>query len=141
MRRRDVVFLFLLTFRCFPTFGSGATVLPPEEMDALQQIGKKLGKSWNYSANPCTGGSGWSGPPATDEFENAVTCNCLQNDDKFCHVESMRISDINGTTSPFPNLVKMTDIETLSRRTTTETGLADEAKDMCWDSKRFGLSP
>ncbi|XXG90303.1 hypothetical protein AAC387_Pa12g2107 [Persea americana] len=107
MQRRDVVFLFLLTFRCFPTFGSGATVLPPEEMDALQQIGKKLGKSWNYSANPCTGGSGWSGPPATDEFENAVTCNCLQNDDKFCHVESIVLKGQNLQGKLPPELTKL----------------------------------
>ncbi|KAJ8616563.1 hypothetical protein MRB53_035935 [Persea americana] len=97
MRRRDVVFLFLLTFTCFPAFGSGATSLPQEEMDALQQIGNKLGKkNWNYSANPCTGESGWSDPPV-DKYENAVKCTCITND-TFCHVESIFLKgqDLQG---------------------------------------------
>ncbi|RWR96261.1 putative leucine-rich repeat receptor-like serine/threonine-protein kinase [Cinnamomum micranthum f. kanehirae] len=89
MQRRDVlVFLFLLTSSCFPTFGSGATVLPQEEMDALGQIGNSLGKKWDLTANPCTGESGWLGPSVT---ENAVNCTCPTND-TFCHVESIRVS-------------------------------------------------
>ncbi|KAJ8616573.1 hypothetical protein MRB53_035945 [Persea americana] len=36
--RRDVVFLFLLTFTCFLAFGSGATSLPQEESQDLQGV-------------------------------------------------------------------------------------------------------
>ncbi|XXG90292.1 hypothetical protein AAC387_Pa12g2097 [Persea americana] len=60
-------------------------------LDALQQIGNKLGKkNWNYSANPCTGESGWSDPPV-DKYENAVKCTCITND-TFCHIESIDLS-------------------------------------------------
>ncbi|RWR96270.1 putative ATP binding protein [Cinnamomum micranthum f. kanehirae] len=99
MQRRDVLFLFLLTFSCFPTFGSGATLLPQAEMDALRQIGYKLGKTWNFTVDPCTGESGWSGPPATDEFENAVTCNCSN---AVCHVDSIVLKgqDLQGVLPP-----------------------------------------
>ncbi|RWR96284.1 Protein kinase domain-containing protein [Cinnamomum micranthum f. kanehirae] len=101
-RRRNVVFLFLLTLACFPAFGSGATSLPQEEMDALQQIGNKLGKNWNYSANPCTGESGWLSPlTVTDIYKNAVNCNCITND-TFCHVESifLKAQDLQGVLPP-----------------------------------------
>ncbi|KAJ8616570.1 hypothetical protein MRB53_035942 [Persea americana] len=107
IQRRDVVFLFLLTFSCFPTFGSGATILPPEEMDALQQIGNKLGKkNWNYSANPCTGESGWSSPVVTNEYENVVKCTCITND-TFCHVESIVLRGQNLQGKLPPELAKL----------------------------------
>ncbi|KAJ8616568.1 hypothetical protein MRB53_035940 [Persea americana] len=102
MERRGVAFLFLLTFSCFPTtFGSEATDLHPDEMDALQQIGKKLGKNWNYSANPCTGESGWLSSPIPPVVENNVTCSCSQND-TFCHVERIVLKgqDLQGKLPP-----------------------------------------
>ncbi|RWR96283.1 Protein kinase domain-containing protein [Cinnamomum micranthum f. kanehirae] len=102
-RRRDVVFLFLLTLTCFPTtFGSGAT-LPPEEIDALKQIGQTLGKDdWNFSADPCSEERSWLDPSTTIVYENNVTCNCTYQDNTVCHVVSivLRGQDLQGVLPP-----------------------------------------
>ncbi|RWR96278.1 putative leucine-rich repeat receptor-like serine/threonine-protein kinase [Cinnamomum micranthum f. kanehirae] len=98
MQRQDVVFLFLLTFSCFPAFGSGAIGLPQAELDALARIGDKVGKPWNYGANPCTAGPG---SKDIDEFENYVNCTYPPND-TFCHVESItfRYQNLQGMLPP-----------------------------------------
>ncbi|RWR96264.1 Protein kinase domain-containing protein [Cinnamomum micranthum f. kanehirae] len=93
MQRRDVVFLFLLTFSCFPTFGSGAT-LPQDEIDALKQIGQALGKvNWDFGADPCSGEQ-----RPTDN----VTCNCTYQNNTVCHVVSivLRGQDLQGVLPP-----------------------------------------
>ncbi|RWR96268.1 Protein kinase domain-containing protein [Cinnamomum micranthum f. kanehirae] len=97
MRRRDVVFLFLLTFSCFPTFGSGAT-LPQDEIDALKQIGQALGKvNRDFGADPC---SGEQRPTAV--FANNVACNCTYQNNTVCHVVSifLRGPDLQGVLPP-----------------------------------------
>ncbi|KAE9455016.1 hypothetical protein C3L33_13083, partial [Rhododendron williamsianum] len=49
-----------ILFISFTTFASAATLLPPDEVEALNEIGKILGKTdWNFSvgaesADPCT---------------------------------------------------------------------------------------
>ncbi|KAH7854222.1 hypothetical protein Vadar_011482 [Vaccinium darrowii] len=46
------------------TSGSGA-ILPPDEVEALKEIGKKLGKTyWNFSVgvDPCSGENGTESP-------------------------------------------------------------------------------
>ncbi|KAJ4981653.1 hypothetical protein NE237_032490 [Protea cynaroides] len=73
-----ISFLFTFTF--------GYTLLPKEEVDALRQIAKKLGKTnWNFSTDPCSGESGWVTLNPAKGFENAVTCNCSSNG-TVCHV-------------------------------------------------------
>ncbi|XXG90324.1 hypothetical protein AAC387_Pa12g2114 [Persea americana] len=103
MQRRDIVFLFHLIFSCFPDFGYGATDLPQDEMDALRLIGKTLGKKWDFTANPCTGESGWLGPSVT---ENAVNCTCPTND-TFCHVVSIALKGQNLQGVLPPELAKL----------------------------------
>ncbi|RWR96280.1 Protein kinase domain-containing protein [Cinnamomum micranthum f. kanehirae] len=104
MQRRDAVFLFLLTFTCFPTtLGSGAT-LPQDEIDALKQIGQTLGKDdWNFSADPCSKERSWLDPSSTiKEYENNVTCNCTYQDNTVCHVVSILLKgqDLQGVLPP-----------------------------------------
>ncbi|XXG90290.1 hypothetical protein AAC387_Pa12g2096 [Persea americana] len=87
----------LLAFSCFAAFGFGATLLPDEEVDALRQIARTLGKNWNFTANPCSGESGWVAPTPALEFENAVTCNCSYQNNTVCHIVSM--SESSGSAS------------------------------------------
>jgi len=67
-------------FICFTTFAYGATLLPPDEVEALKEIGKTLGKTgWNSSmgADPCS----W-----IDGSENSVTCDCSFVNNTVCHI-------------------------------------------------------
>ncbi|XP_028098348.1 uncharacterized protein LOC114298046 [Camellia sinensis] len=59
-----------LLFIYVATFASAATHLPPDEVEALKQIGKTLGKKENFSgeADPCRWAEG---------TENNVTCVLL----------------------------------------------------------------
>uniref|UniRef100_A0A6N2LTH9 Leucine-rich repeat-containing N-terminal plant-type domain-containing protein n=1 Tax=Salix viminalis TaxID=40686 RepID=A0A6N2LTH9_SALVM len=47
----------------------GAAVLPADEVKALRDIAKTLGKTaWNFSADPCGGQWGWANPNAVPDF-------------------------------------------------------------------------
>ncbi|CAL5342058.1 unnamed protein product [Camellia sinensis] len=72
------------------TFASGATPLPSSEVDALNEIAKKLGKkNWDFSVDPCSGESGWANRSEPNGFENAVTCGNCTSDNTTCHVVSI----------------------------------------------------
>ncbi|GLT38035.1 hypothetical protein SLA2020_123060 [Shorea laevis] len=52
-----------------------ASVLPDDELRALTEIAKTLGKTnWDFSIDPCSGESGWV-TPTEGLLENAVTCS------------------------------------------------------------------
>ncbi|KAH7844985.1 hypothetical protein Vadar_033893 [Vaccinium darrowii] len=76
-------------FICFTTFAYGAT-LPPDEVEALKEIGKTLGKTdWNFSmgADPCSGeAGGWITTNLPEGSENTVTCNCSFVNNTVCHI-------------------------------------------------------
>ncbi|KAJ8616582.1 hypothetical protein MRB53_035954 [Persea americana] len=108
MHGRDVVFLFLLAFCCFPAFGSVATLLPQEEVEALREISMTLGEeNWNFSADPCSRESGWAGAAHTEEVENAVTCNCSYQNNTVCHVVSIILKGQNLQGVLPPELIKL----------------------------------
>ncbi|XP_047310258.1 probable leucine-rich repeat receptor-like serine/threonine-protein kinase At3g14840 [Impatiens glandulifera] len=78
----------------------GASVLPASEVETLRQIGSKLGKTnWNFSVDPCSGGSGWFTQPPPDENnpDNAVVCNCTFSNNTVCHVVSIFLKQQNLT--------------------------------------------
>eukprot|EP00268_Persea_americana_P030922 TRINITY_DN2_c2_g3_i1.p1 TRINITY_DN2_c2_g3~~TRINITY_DN2_c2_g3_i1.p1 ORF type:complete len:1013 (-),score=123.92 TRINITY_DN2_c2_g3_i1:291-3329(-) len=103
MQGRAIVFMFLLIFSLFPTtFVCGAT-LPQEEIDALQQIGRTLGKhDWDFSADPCSREQSWQDPSTTKVYENNVTCNCTYQGNTVCHVVSivLKSQDLQGKLPP-----------------------------------------
>ncbi|KAK2986541.1 hypothetical protein RJ640_004291 [Escallonia rubra] len=75
---------------CLATLASAATLLPDDEVRALQQIAKTLGKTdWNFSVDPCSGQSNWATLNPVKGSENAVTCNCTFNNNTVCHVVSI----------------------------------------------------
>ncbi|KAF5948610.1 hypothetical protein HYC85_014567 [Camellia sinensis] len=90
------------------TFASGATPLPSSEVDALNEIAKKLGKkNWDFSVDPCSGESGWANRSEPNGFENAVTCGNCTSDNTTCHVVSIVLKSQNlGGILP-PELVKL----------------------------------
>ncbi|CAL5342057.1 unnamed protein product [Camellia sinensis] len=95
-------------FICFATFASRATLLPNDEVQALQQIANTLGKTdWNFSANPCSGEYGWATPHPVSGSENSVTCNCSFNNNTLCHIVSivLKAQSLPGTLPP--ELIKL----------------------------------
>ncbi|KAL2476621.1 putative LRR receptor-like serine/threonine-protein kinase [Abeliophyllum distichum] len=72
--------------------------LHPEEVRALKEIGKRLGKKdWDFSQDPCSGKGNWSIPVTIKEFESSVTCNCSFDQNSSCHVVSISLKEQNLT--------------------------------------------
>ncbi|CAL5405972.1 unnamed protein product [Camellia sinensis] len=98
----------VIGFICFATFASRATLLPNDEVQALQQIANTLGKTdWNFSADPCSGEYGWATPHPVSGSENSVTCNCSFNNNTLCHIVSivLKAQSLPGTLPP--ELIKL----------------------------------
>ncbi|KAK3008788.1 hypothetical protein RJ639_014532 [Escallonia herrerae] len=87
---------------CLATLASAATLLPDDEVRALQQIAKTLGKTdWNFSVDPCSGQSKWATLNPAKGSENAVTCDCTFNNNTVCNVVSISLIG-NRLTGPIP---------------------------------------
>ncbi|KAM7492505.1 hypothetical protein LguiA_035426 [Lonicera macranthoides] len=86
----QVLLASAIVLSCFPYLSSGATLLPSNEVEALGEIAKTLGKKdWNFSVDPCGGEEGWSTKNPVKGFENAVTCDCSFFNNTVCHIVSM----------------------------------------------------
>ncbi|KAG5551528.1 hypothetical protein RHGRI_009819 [Rhododendron griersonianum] len=84
---RNFASLAIGIFISFTTFASAATLLPLDEVAALKEIGKTLGKTdWDFSADPCT----FSTERNLYGFEDSVTCNPCN--DTVCHITRMSLS-------------------------------------------------
>ncbi|XP_059453362.1 probable LRR receptor-like serine/threonine-protein kinase At1g07650 [Corylus avellana] len=109
-----------LTF-CFATFALGAAVLLKDEVEALREIAKTLGKTdWNFNGDPCSGGSGWV-DPVDGSKENNLTCDCSFSSGTMCHVVSIILKGQNlaGTLPPdFAGLPYLQNVTTHNRDTT-----------------------
>ncbi|KAF6173372.1 hypothetical protein GIB67_027067 [Kingdonia uniflora] len=68
------------------TVTSRNATLVPDEVEALKEIGKTLGKVWNFSVDPCSGEQGWATPNPLKGFDNNVSCDC---NGTVCHVIGM----------------------------------------------------
>ncbi|KAL2986713.1 hypothetical protein AAZX31_12G223200 [Glycine max] len=101
----------------FTSLAFGANTTQPEEVQALKDMGKILGKKeWDTDIDPCSSQHPWF-TPKVDTVENNVTCNCSIPGDNFCHVVSMHLTS-NNFTGELP--------ETLAKLTTlTELRLSD----------------
>ncbi|PIA33872.1 hypothetical protein AQUCO_03900015v1 [Aquilegia coerulea] len=98
--RQFSIVLYIGVFSYFLVFlASGqATLLPDSEVAGLREIASTLGKTnWNFSVDPCSGGSGWVTSPQVRGAENAVTCNCsyIVNNNTVCHVVSILLKAQN----------------------------------------------
>ncbi|CAL2248651.1 unnamed protein product [Prunus armeniaca] len=111
------------TFLFFATFGQSATAtakLHSQEVNALKEIGKKLGKKdWDFRKDPCTGEGNWNGSieGRRKGFESSVTCDCTFNHNSSCHVISiaLKAQNLSGTVPPeFSKLQHLKDLD-LSR--------------------------
>nr|XP_029120078.1 probable LRR receptor-like serine/threonine-protein kinase At1g53440 isoform X2 [Elaeis guineensis] len=91
-----LLFLMLLVFNCFDDLGCGAQKLVEEEVTALRLVGNKLGKKWDFSADPCSKTAGWLVPASTKAFASNVTCSC-NTTTKICHVVSILLKGQNLT--------------------------------------------
>ncbi|XP_062011660.1 probable leucine-rich repeat receptor-like serine/threonine-protein kinase At3g14840 isoform X1 [Rosa rugosa] len=94
---------------CSATFAFGATQLPEDEVEALKDIAKTLGKTnWNFSADPCGNDYGWANLNPVKGFENAVTCNCtLVPNFTVCHVTSIVLKSQNLPGKLPPELIRL----------------------------------
>lgn len=95
-------FLFHIFVSCFlliifTSFVSAATPrLHQDEVRALKEIGKKLGKKdWDFSKDPCSGDGNWSIPITRKGFESFVTCDCSFISNTTCHVISIALKSQN----------------------------------------------
>ncbi|XP_021801491.1 probable leucine-rich repeat receptor-like serine/threonine-protein kinase At3g14840 [Prunus avium] len=96
------LFLHPLLVVCFANFAFGATRLPPDEVQTLADIAKKLGKTnWDFSGDPdpCNNQKPWTDPNPTKGFEYGITCNCFLANSTVCHITSivMKAQDLPGT--------------------------------------------
>ncbi|KAL0399497.1 UNVERIFIED_CONTAM: putative leucine-rich repeat receptor-like serine/threonine-protein kinase [Sesamum radiatum] len=89
----------LLLSICLAGFASGQARLPADEEESLRVIGRSLGKTWNFSVDPCSGLSGWATQNPEKGFENAVNCTCTYDNNTTCHVVSivLKSQNLNGS--------------------------------------------
>uniref|UniRef100_A0A5B7CA14 non-specific serine/threonine protein kinase n=1 Tax=Davidia involucrata TaxID=16924 RepID=A0A5B7CA14_DAVIN len=86
------------------TFGFAATPkLHTEEVKALRDIGKRLGKiDWDFRKDPCSGEGNWSLAIVRKGFESSVTCDCSFDHNTSCHVVSiaLKAQNLSGGVPP-----------------------------------------
>ncbi|XP_062008977.1 probable LRR receptor-like serine/threonine-protein kinase At1g07650 [Rosa rugosa] len=98
--------IFSFTAFFFPaSFGQAATAkLQSQEVNALKEIAKKLGKKdWDFGKDPCTGEGNWRVfVDGMKSFESSVTCDCSFNNNSSCHVVSiaLKAQNLTGTLPP-----------------------------------------
>ncbi|XP_035835524.1 probable leucine-rich repeat receptor-like serine/threonine-protein kinase At3g14840 [Helianthus annuus] len=78
--------ILCVTFLPFVFASMNTTCLPPEEVDALREIGRKLGKlNWDFERDPCLG---WE-ISSSGAYSNNLTCSLSNN--STCHVISISL--------------------------------------------------
>ncbi|KAK1399190.1 putative leucine-rich repeat receptor-like serine/threonine-protein kinase [Heracleum sosnowskyi] len=103
-----ITLLFYFIGFAFP-LTSAAFVLPSDEVEALRQSAKTLGKTnWNFSVDPCSGDSGWNVSTVGQKSpDNAVTCGNCSSDRTVCHVTSIILKSQNLTGKLPPEFEKL----------------------------------
>ncbi|GKU92742.1 hypothetical protein SLEP1_g6430 [Rubroshorea leprosula] len=104
-----ILFPSLLIAYFLANFAFVAAALPADELEALRDIAKTLGKkNWNFSVDPCSGKLDWVSDPI-DLFENNVTCS----NDATPHVVSIVLKNQNLLGTLPPTLVKLPYLQTI----------------------------
>ncbi|XP_025666723.1 probable LRR receptor-like serine/threonine-protein kinase At1g07650 isoform X1 [Arachis hypogaea] len=73
-----------------------------EEVKALKEIGKKLGKKdWDFGVDPCSGEGNWN-MSDKKSFQSFVACDCFSFNQSSCHLVSiyLKAENLSGTLSP-----------------------------------------
>ncbi|KAH9794182.1 putative LRR receptor-like serine/threonine-protein kinase [Citrus sinensis] len=100
-----LLFISLVTFFGY-AIAATANKLHAEEVKALKQIGRKLGKKdWNFGVDPCSQKGNWE--LSSDDkkgFESNVTCDCSS---ATCHVVRIALKAQNLTGALPPELSKL----------------------------------
>ncbi|KAJ9561089.1 hypothetical protein OSB04_006249 [Centaurea solstitialis] len=78
-------------------------------VEALREIGTKLGKLWDFNEDPCEGTGNWVSVPSGD-YDNNVTCSTTN---ATCNIVSisLKAQSLNGTLPP--ELVKLRFLQNL----------------------------
>ncbi|GLT46361.1 hypothetical protein SLA2020_201220 [Shorea laevis] len=98
-----ILFPSLLLAFFLANFAFVAAALPADELEALRDIAKTLGKkNWNFSVDPCSGKSDWVSSP-DDLYENNVTCS----NDTPPHVVSIVLKKHSLAGTLPPDLVRL----------------------------------
>ncbi|XP_076958585.1 putative LRR receptor-like serine/threonine-protein kinase At1g53420 [Bidens hawaiensis] len=89
-----LVILLCVTLLPFAFASINTTCLPPEEVDTLKEIGRTLGKDWNFEQDPCVG---WE-ISKNEAYENNLICSL----EPICHVVSISLKgqSLPGTLPP-----------------------------------------
>ncbi|XP_010273494.1 PREDICTED: probable leucine-rich repeat receptor-like serine/threonine-protein kinase At3g14840 isoform X2 [Nelumbo nucifera] len=102
--------LLLSAFR-FGAAQPSAATLVSDEVVALREIAKRLGKrEWDFSVDPCSGQSGWTTPGAPYTQQNTVACDCSfanKYNTTSCHVTRILLKSQGLQGVLPPELVKL----------------------------------
>ncbi|KAL8046825.1 hypothetical protein ABFX02_08G199000 [Erythranthe guttata] len=122
MRNSTTTIVLLCFFLIFCTLSScsAATLLPkkqqlhPDEVRALKEIGKKMGKKdWDFNKDPCSGEGNWSLPITRKGFESSVTCDCSFDLNSTCHIVTIALKAQNLTGVVPPEFAKLRHLQHL----------------------------
>ncbi|KAJ8532208.1 hypothetical protein K7X08_012131 [Anisodus acutangulus] len=98
--------LFLSSFTVLAA--TSKSKLPQEEVKALKEIAKKLGKKdWNFNKDPCSGEGNWSTAITVKGFESSVACDCSFNNNSTCHITSIALKAQNISANVPPEFAQL----------------------------------
>ncbi|XP_019194517.1 PREDICTED: probable LRR receptor-like serine/threonine-protein kinase At1g07650 isoform X2 [Ipomoea nil] len=99
--------LELLLLLLSPSLLAATPKLHQEEVIALKQIAKKLGKTdWDFGKDPCSGGESWSPKIQRKSFETTVTCDCSFDNNATCHITAIALKSQNFSAGLPPEFAK-----------------------------------
>ncbi|KAJ9168648.1 hypothetical protein P3X46_020148 [Hevea brasiliensis] len=107
---KQAVIVSVLAFCCLGTQRFVAALLPQHEVDALNQITKKMGaQDWNFNADHC----GDIIPPILQtDAERNISCNCKFANDT-CHITGLVIKRYSLPGQLPPELIQLPYLETI----------------------------
>ncbi|KAM7503174.1 hypothetical protein LguiB_002078 [Lonicera macranthoides] len=110
------LFLFYFPLILLTTLGLAATPkLHSDEVRALREIGRRLGKSdWDFKKDPCSGEGNWSIPESDRKgIVSVVTCDCSFDGNSSCHVVSIALKAQNLSAGVPPEFSKFRHLKRL----------------------------
>ncbi|KAJ9560803.1 hypothetical protein OSB04_005963 [Centaurea solstitialis] len=111
-----ILCLVLLPF----SFASiNTTCLPSDEVNALREIGRKLGKEWDFNEDPCSGTSNWLSP-SSRYYQNNVTCGAQNG--STCNIISINLKGQNLSGTLPSELVKLRYLQNIDLTRNVLTG-------------------